>query len=72
MNSLSSLVGYIGPGLGAGAIAVILAVLISVLFAVLAIVWYPLKRAFKRIAKGSSDHAPDDSRPTAESENTPP
>lgn len=35
---------YIGPGAGAGTIAVVLGVLASILMAFVAIIWYPLKR----------------------------
>lgn len=35
---------YIGPGAGAGTIAVVLGILASILMAFVAIVWYPLKR----------------------------
>ena len=39
---------YIGPGLGAGTIGVVLGIIGSVLIAIFAIVWYPLKRFFKK------------------------
>jgi hypothetical protein len=39
---------YIGPGLGAGAIAAVLGVLGSIFVALFAIVYYPVKRALKR------------------------
>ena len=39
---------YIGPGLGAGALAFMLGVIGSVLLAVFAIFWYPLKRVLKK------------------------
>jgi uncharacterized membrane protein YhiD involved in acid resistance len=39
---------YVGPGIGAGALAVVLGVIGSILLAVFAIVWYPLKRLFNR------------------------
>ena len=38
---------YIGPGAGAGMIAVVFGVITSVFFAFVAIVWYPIKRLFK-------------------------
>jgi len=38
---------YIGPGAGAGTIAVVLGVLASIFLAFVAILWYPLKRLFK-------------------------
>ena len=39
---------YIGPGLGAGAVAVILGILGSIILAMIALFWYPLKRLLKR------------------------
>jgi hypothetical protein len=39
---------YIGPGVGAGAIAVVLGVIASVFLALFAILWYPFKRMLKR------------------------
>lgn len=38
---------YIGPGAGAGTIAVVLGVIASIFLALIAIVWYPLKRLIK-------------------------
>lgn len=38
---------YIGPGMGAGAIAVVLGVIGSVFLAIVAVVWYPAKRLMK-------------------------
>jgi len=38
---------YIGPGVGAGAIAVVLGVIASIFLAFVAILWYPLKRLVK-------------------------
>ena len=39
---------YIGPGLGVGTIAVILGVVGSIFLALFAILWYPIKRIFKK------------------------
>ena len=39
---------YIGPGAGAGAIAVVLGIIASVVMAFLAILWYPVKRLLKK------------------------
>jgi uncharacterized membrane protein len=39
---------YIGPGLGAGALAVVLGAIASVFLALFAIVFYPIKRILKR------------------------
>jgi len=38
---------YIGPGAGAGTIAVMLGIIASILLACIAIIWYPLKRLIK-------------------------
>lgn len=38
---------YIGPGVGAGAIAAVLGVLGSILLAIIAVVYYPIKRMLK-------------------------
>lgn len=38
---------YIGPGAGAGAIAIVLGILASIFLAFLAILWYPIKRLFR-------------------------
>ncbi|MEM6823832.1 MAG: hypothetical protein AAF566_01865 [Pseudomonadota bacterium] len=47
---------YIGPGVGAGAIAAALGVIGSILLAIFALVYYPIKRMRKKraSAKGSS------------------
>lgn len=39
---------YIGPGLGAGAVAAVLGVLGSLVLMIIAIVYYPIKRLLKR------------------------
>ncbi|PPB82492.1 hypothetical protein LV82_00426 [Albidovulum inexpectatum] len=44
---------YIGPGVGAGAIAAVLGVIGSVLLAVVAVLYYPIKRMLKG-RKGSA------------------
>ena len=47
---------YIGPGAGAGTIAVVLGILASIVMAFFAILWYPLKRLIKkRKAAGKVD-----------------
>jgi len=45
---LDSARAYVGPGLGLATLAVVLGVIGSVLLAVFAILWYPLKRLFKK------------------------
>jgi hypothetical protein len=46
---------YIGPGAGAGTIAVVLGVLAAIIMAFFAILWYPLKRLLKnrKVTKAS-------------------
>jgi len=39
---------YVGPGLGAGAIAVVLGIVGSVFLALFAVLWYPLKRLLRK------------------------
>jgi hypothetical protein len=43
--------GYVGPGLGLGAVGVILGILFSVFLALLGIFWYPIKRLIKKFRK---------------------
>ena len=39
---------YLGPGLGGGVLAIIFGFILSLFLALTAIVWYPLKRLFKK------------------------
>lgn len=51
---------YIGPGLGAGAIAAVLGVIGSIFVALFAIIYYPVKRVIKRrqqAKKGAPEQA---------------
>ncbi|MBI1248332.1 hypothetical protein GC197_10905 [bacterium] len=41
---VSPILGYLGPGLSAGAVAVVLGIVGSIFLALFAVVWYPLKR----------------------------
>ena len=43
---------YIGPGLGAGAIAAALAVLGSILLGIFSVIYYPIKRLMKKLRSG--------------------
>ncbi len=54
---------YVGPGAGAGTIAVVLGVLASVAMAFLAILWYPVKRMLKK-RKAAKQAATDPADPT--------
>jgi hypothetical protein len=40
---------YVGPGLGAGALAAVLGVVGGLLMLVVGVVWYPLKRVIRRL-----------------------
>jgi len=46
---LSSVWGYIGPGLGGGIITAVLGFFTSIFLALFAIIWYPVKRLIKKI-----------------------
>lgn len=53
------LLGYVGPGIGAGAIAIILGIISSIFLALFAIIWYPVKRLIKgKKAASSAPSAP--------------
>ena len=39
---------YIGPGLGAGAVATVLAVLGSILLGIFSVIYYPIKRMMRK------------------------
>jgi glucose dehydrogenase len=58
---------YIGPGVGAGALAAVVGVLGSIFLGLFAIVYYPFKRMLKRRKKtatvAKSDAVDDASRP---------
>ena len=43
---------YVGPGLGAGALAVTLGVLGSIVTGILGVIYYPIKRMIKKLKKG--------------------
>lgn len=42
---------YLGPGLDGGVITAVLGILASFFLALFAIIWYPLKRVFKKFRK---------------------
>lgn len=53
---------YIGPGMGAGALAVIFGILAAIFLGLIAILWYPLKRliaSFKKKQVAESNDKPD-------------
>jgi len=50
---------YIGPGMGAGAIAATLGVVAAVFMAFVALLWYPFKRMFGLGKKKPADAQPE-------------
>jgi hypothetical protein len=46
---------YIGPGLGAGAVAAIIGILGAILLMLISIIYFPLKRILKNIRKEKID-----------------
>ena len=42
---------YIGPGMGAGAVATVLAILAGLLMLLVGVLWYPLKRLIKYLRR---------------------
>ena len=49
LSLASPALAYIGPGLGAGTLAVIFGFIASIFLAIFALLWYPLKRLLTRI-----------------------
>ena len=45
---------YLGPGIGAGAVGVVLGILGSIILSLFAIIYYPIKRALKKMKKSSA------------------
>ena len=39
---------YVGPGLGLGALGALLGAIVAVLLAIFGVIWYPMKRMFKK------------------------
>lgn len=48
---LTSVLLYLGPGIGGGVIAMVIAFLVSILTFILAIFWYPIKKMIQFIKK---------------------
>jgi hypothetical protein len=42
---------YIGPGLGLGTIATVLGIFFGLFLMLIGIIWYPLKKLYKRLRK---------------------
>lgn len=58
---------YIGPGAGAGTIAVVLGILASIVMAFFALLWYPVKRVVKRFKAARADAGRDPDEAAEES-----
>ena len=52
---------YIGPGMGAGALAVIFGILGAIFLGLFAILWYPFKRLLTKIRKKQVTDTKDES-----------
>ena len=52
---------YIGPGMGLGVIGIVLGILGAIVLAFFAILWYPFKRLWNRLAKKKEEKKPVDS-----------
>jgi hypothetical protein len=50
---------YLGPGLGTGILGVIAGVLAFIVLTFVAIVWYPIKRFFKKRKRSSEPNDPN-------------
>ena len=46
---------YVGPGLGGGIIAATFGIVIAIIAAIFGIIWFPLKRFFKKKKKKKID-----------------
>lgn len=45
----SNVQAYVGPGIGAGTVAIVLGFIGSVFLALFALIWYPIKRIIRKI-----------------------
>ncbi len=52
---------YVGPGLGAGALAAMLGVIGSIFLAIFALLYYPIKRMIKKRKQGATAISTEDS-----------
>ena len=53
-----SALAYVGPGVGAGVVAVVIGVISSVFLAVVGIIWYPIKRLMRRRKEAEAKKQP--------------
>ena len=47
---------YVGPGLGAGTLALVLGFIGSIFLALFAVLWYPFKRVLQKVRLKKSNH----------------
>ncbi len=50
---------YIGPGMGGGIVAATLGIVVAIVVALLGIVWFPIKRALKRVRTNKENDKKD-------------
>ena len=55
---------YVGPGVGAGTLAVVLGVLGSIVLWLFAVLWYPFKRMLRRRRVPAHHAADSENRPS--------
>ncbi len=46
---------YVGPGLGLGVLGAIVGAIVSIVLAIVGVIWYPLRRIFKKRKSQSED-----------------
>jgi hypothetical protein len=46
---------YVGPGLGLGVIGAFIGVVIAVILSIVGVIWYPLKRLFRKMKRTNPD-----------------
>ena len=50
---------YIGPGLGAGTLAAIVGFIFSIFLAIVGVIWYPIKRIYRKLRKANVHKSSD-------------
>ena len=62
--STQAVYAYVGPGVGAGTLAVVLGVLGSIVLWLFAVLWYPFKRMLRRRRVPAHHAADSENRPS--------
>ena len=57
---------YMGPGLGLGFLGAVFGVIGSILLAIVAIVWYPIKRLWRKLRSPRDNRSPSPNDQTPE------